>query len=226
MKEYRHGGFWYFARDFGTRLERTIELTKSQLLASKTGGFGASHLTSRWSRSRCPLGRIRRIPPHGANRSTVDVYRCQSSRQFRPQSPHQSMPSRSFAGDLRWRKNSTPSNVRQLPREGVINGWRDETAEGAACCSHTSCWPCADPILTAPSWFSAPPGLALPMESRPDYCRNELLYRAGDIERHPGPRRALPVRGRDVVSHGLTELGHACFQYLRSCFASGSLGLG
>ena len=81
----------------------------------------------------------------------------------------------------------------------------------------------------------------------------------GDIDRNPGPKRALPPRGRDVqvqdvlpttegcdvavtefeeylrvrdmpgleelVSCGLNELGHACIQCLRVCFASGSLGL-
>ena len=30
--------------------------------------------------------------------------------------------------------------------------------------------------------------------------RNELLYRAGGIERHLGPKRALPLRGRDVLA--------------------------
>ena len=37
------------------------------------------------------------------------------------------------------------------------------------------------------------------MGSRPDCWRNELLYRAGDIERHPCPKRALLLRGRDVL---------------------------
>ena len=49
------------------------------------------------------------------------------------------------------------------------------------------------------SWFSAPPGLALPVESQPDYWRNELLHRGSDIERHPGPTCALPLRRRDVL---------------------------
>ena len=35
-------------------------------------------------------------------------------------------------------RNSTPSNVRQLPRV-VQDEWRDEKAEGAADCSRTSC---------------------------------------------------------------------------------------
>ena len=37
------------------------------------------------------------------------------------------------------------------------------------------------------------------MGSRPDYWRNELLYCGGDIKRHPGPKRALLLRGRDVL---------------------------
>ena len=74
--------------------------------------------------------------------------------------------------------NSTPSDVRQLSREGIKYNWKDGKADEAV----TSSWPCHDPIFITPSWFSAPPGLALPIRSRPDYWRNELLYRAGDIE--------------------------------------------
>ena len=51
--------------------------------------------------------------------------------------------------------------------------------------------PCDDPIFIAPSWFSAPPGLTLPTGAGPIYWRNELLCRIGDIERNPGPKRAL-----------------------------------
>ena len=55
-------------------------------------------------------------------------------------------------------------------------------------------------LATIPSIFlrvgSAP--LHVFMGSRPHYWRNELLYRAGDIERHSGPKRARPLRGRDV----------------------------
>ena len=76
--------------------------------------------------------------------------------------------------------------VRQLSREGVKkkNKWKDETADW----SHTSCWPCHDSIFITPSWFSEPPGLALPVGAGPDCWRNELLYRGGDIERHHGPK--------------------------------------
>ena len=70
-----------------------------------------------------------------------------------------------------------------------------------------------------------------------------------DIERTLGPKRALSPRGRDVLvqdvlptaaqrydvavsefeeylrdSCGLNELGHACIEHLRVCYASGSLG--
>ena len=130
--------------------------------------------------------------------------------------------------------------------------------DGAADCSHTSCWLCHDLIFITPSWFSAPPGLALPMGSRPDYWRNELLHRVTskdilDRNAHflcedgtswcrtccPLLRNALTwpfqslkntcesVHGlQELFSHGLNELGHACIQYLRACFASGSLGPG
>ena len=80
--------------------------------------------------------------------------------------------------------NPTPSNVQQLSRDSVKDDWKDATADGAADFSRTSYWPCDDPIFIAPSWFSAPPGLTLPMGSLPDNWRNELLYRAGGIERH------------------------------------------
>ena len=33
----------------------------------------------------------------------------------------------------------------------------------------------------------------------PDHWRSEILCRAGDIERHPGPQRAMLLRGRDVL---------------------------
>ena len=94
---------------------------------------------------------------------------------------------------------STPSNERRLPPENVNNSWSDEEKDGALDCSYMSCWFRDDPIFIAPSWFSAPLRLTLPVGSRPDYWRNELLYRAGDIECHPGPKRALPLRGRDVL---------------------------
>ena len=77
--------------------------------------------------------------------------------------------------------------------------------------------PCAEPIFITPSWFSAPPGHALTMGSLPDNWRIELLYRAVDIERHPGLKRAFSSRGRDVrdihgveelLDHGLHDLGH------------------
>ena len=54
---------------------------------------------------------------------------------------------------------ATPSDVRQLSREGVRNDWRDEITDKAVDCSHTSCWPCHDPVFISPTWFSAPPRL-------------------------------------------------------------------
>ena len=41
-------------------------------------------------------------------------------------------------------------------------------------------------IFVTPSWFSALPGLTLPVGLRPDYWRNEP--HTGDIEKHLGPR--------------------------------------
>ena len=55
-------------------------------------------------------------------------------------------------------------------------------------------WSRHEPVFVVPSGFTTPPGLALPMGSRPEYWRNELLYRGGDIEKHPGPEPPLSSR--------------------------------
>ena len=57
--------------------------------------------------------------------------------------------------------NSTPANVPQLTHETVRNDWRDEMTDVAVGWLHTSSRPSHDPICSAPSWFSAPPGLTL-----------------------------------------------------------------
>ena len=73
--------------------------------------------------------------------------------------------------------NPTPSN-RPLPsHENVKNDRRNVKTDEGADWSRTSCWLCHDPIFFTPSWFSAPPGLTLPVGLRPDYWRNEPLYR-------------------------------------------------
>ena len=80
--------------------------------------------------------------------------------------------------------------------------------------------------------------------------RQQLCAVQVTLKRHPGPKRALSSRGRDVLvqdvppiaefekylrdrdilgleelfDHGLHESGHFCVQYLRSCFASGTVG--
>ena len=124
------------------------------------------------------------------------VRKLQSSSAFRcsnvePAYVKNESPQTTHVGE----SNSTPSDVRQLSRrQKRVEAW-----------SHTSCWPCYDPMLISPSWFSAPPGLTLPVGSRPDYWRNGLLYRAGDVERHPGQKRAILFRGRDVL---MQPLGH------------------
>ena len=58
--------------------------------------------------------------------------------------------------------------------KGVKNERIDEKAEGAAGRSLTSRRSRHDPIFIDPGWFSAPPGLALPAGSGPDYWRSEL----------------------------------------------------
>ena len=91
--------------------------------------------------------------------------------------------------------NSSPSNVRHLSRDSVKNDRRDTQADRAANYSRTSCWSCDDPILIAPSWFSAAPGLTL---AGPDYWRNEILFR--------GPRRAL----RNTTTWPFQNLRNTC----------------
>ena len=48
------------------------------------------------------------------------------------------------------------------------------------------------------NWTDKPPP-SQPMGSQPDDWRNELCYRVADIEGHPGPKPALPLRGRLVL---------------------------
>ena len=109
-----------------------------------------------------------------------------------------------------WRRRPRkwPALMKACPRlrmcgncleKGVRSVSKGGKAEEAADCSLTPSWPRRDPTFIAPSWFSAPPGLALPAGSRPDYWRNELLYRGGDVENHPGPERALLFRKRNVL---------------------------
>ena len=121
---------------------------------------------------------------------------------------------RTYVGE----SNSTPSDVRQLSREGVKSDWRDEKRDGAADGSHTQCWLCFDPIFISPSWFNAQHGLTLHMGSRPDYWRNELLCRAGDIERHPGSKTSTSfVRtGRPHPGH----TAHHCATRRRGSFGA------
>ena len=59
--------------------------------------------------------------------------------------------------------------------------------------------PSAAVHTAASCWFSAPPGLTLAVGLPPDYWRIEPLYRTGDIEKRPGPKRALPSQGRDAL---------------------------
>ena len=45
-----------------------------------------------------------------------------------------------------------------------------------------------------------------------------------ELEKH---LRVRDIHGlEELVNHGLNELGHVCIQYLRTCFASGSVGPG
>ena len=139
----------------------------------------------------------------------------------------------------------TPSDERRLPPEDEKNSESYEGTENQR--SGVSDWFWGDPIFVTPSWFSAPPGLALPIRWLLDDWRKDLLYRAGDIKRHPEHKRALSWRGGDVLvlaqrhdgavadfekylsvrdihgleeplNHGLHELGYLCVQYLRTCF--------
>ena len=92
--------------------------------------------------------------------------------------------------------NSTPSDVRLLSRESV-----KKRLEGRENRRDSSLVP--DTMLISSRfhlYFSelVSRHFIVFMGSRPEYWRNELLYRADDIERHPGPKRARPLRGRDV----------------------------
>ena len=73
------------------------------------------------------------------------------------------------------RGHSTPSNERRIKKMG---------------------------LRTAPTRLAGPAarrlGSPCPWDHDHFYWRDEMLYRAGDVERH-GPKRALPLRGRDVL---------------------------
>ena len=92
---------------------------------------------------------------------------------------------------------STPSNERRWPPGSVESSWSEEGAQNQTKWSsgllprvmlvlrrsHLHCFE----LVQCAAW------------TRPDDCQDELLYRAVDIERHTGPKRALPSRGRDVL---------------------------
>ena len=92
-----------------------------------------------------------------------------------------------------------PTVVKAIPRlqkcvnclvSSSKNDWTNAKTNRSANHPRTS-EPCDDPIFIAPSWFSAPPGLTLSTGAGPDFWRNELWNREGDIGRNPGPKRAL-----------------------------------
>ena len=92
--------------------------------------------------------------------------------------------------------NSTSSDVRLLSRETVQNDWKGrENRRDSSLVPDTM-------LISSRShlYFSELNSrhFIVFMGSRPEYWRNELLYRADDIERHPGPKRARPLRGRNV----------------------------
>ena len=74
--------------------------------------------------------------------------------------------------------NSTLSDVQQMSREGVKHEWKRRKQTGRLTGpTHRG------GLATIPSSFlRAPPGLTLPVGSRPDFWQNELLCRAGDID--------------------------------------------
>ena len=117
-------------------------------------------------------------------------------------------------------------------------------------------------VLSAPTRYAGPATIpssllrvgeawAHLVGSRPDYRRNDLLYRANArflCEVGLGARDVLPANAQrydlavaefenicesetnhwleELVNHGLNELAHLWIQYLRTCFASGTLGPG
>ena len=208
VKVHVHVGFW--------RLERKIELSKSQFPALKIGVLVP--VTLRWNWYGCPPGRILRIPLHGRSRSIIGMHHHRSSRSLRPRSSRHFMPFRNRICSVNRHRPRRTACVRTLESSGVFscsgsgsclstprlknvkNRWSDESVEnqkkGLRDYSHTSCWPCDGSISIAPSWFSAPPGLTL-WDRDQTAVENELLYRADDIERLP--ERALPLRGRDFL---------------------------
>ena len=96
--------------------------------------------------------------------------------------------------------DSTLPDMRQVSRDDVKNEERVEKANESGR-SHILCCPFHSPDFISPSRLSGPPELTLPTGSRSEYWRNEQLNRAGDIEGHPGPNRALSSRRRRVPGY-------------------------
>ena len=95
-------------------------------------------------------------------------------------------------------KKSSDRLLKTLRPDGATKVWRVRK-KGAADYSHTSCWPCDDPIFIAPSWFSALPGLTLLWDR--DQTAGETNGSIVQVTSKdtPGSKRALPLRGRDVL---------------------------
>ena len=89
-------------------------------------------------------------------------------------------------------------NVERVADVSRQRRMRDKAKLRAADRSHTY-WPPRGPIFVAPSRLIAPPVHGLSTRCR----RNDVLYRGGDIEKNPGPKRALHPRGRDVLVQGV-----------------------
>ena len=99
-----------------------------------------------------------------------------------------------------------------LSRESIKKDWKNEKTYWATDWSHTSCWPCHDPIFITPSWFSVPHGLSLPKRSRPDCWRNELLYRAnGKCEDGTSECKTYSPLLRNTMTWPFQSLKNTCW---------------
>ena len=178
-------------------------------------------MTLRWNLPGCPPGPIQRMPLHGTSRSTIGMHRYRSSRPLRPRSSRFFMPLRNWICSVnrgRPRRiqpvnmcehSSHPAGVINCSGAGPVCGeseasHRKPTSEEGFLRLQLS----GDCLLKVSRTAGAMRERRIremelrtcPLPLGSDNWRNELLYRAGDIERHPGPKRTFFASSRRLVA--------------------------
>ena len=148
-------------------------------------------MTSHWSWCGSQPGRIRQMPLHETSRLKEGMPRCRSfpppptavfasaralSELNLPREPLSTAANtagehvRKLESSSAFSSKTKPTYVENagpqmtyVGEDNSLHGWRNEKTRRAADCALPLCWPRHDPVLVAPSWFSALSGLALPV---------------------------------------------------------------